>query len=99
MPKIFLSYRRDDSAGYAGRIAEQLHQTFGDDRVFRDLEDIHPGDDFVEQIERSVGGCDVLVALIGPRWLGAADATGKGWMTRMILPGWRLPAPWQEKSA
>lgn len=77
MPKIFLSYRRDDSAGYAGRVAERLFQAFGHASVFRDIDDIKPGLDFTEEIGRAVGNCDVLIALIGPRWLDAADSTGR----------------------
>lgn len=77
MPKIFLSYRRDDSAGYAGRVAERLFQAFGHASVFRDVDDIKPGVDFTEEIGRAVGNCDVLIALIGPRWLNAADSTGR----------------------
>jgi hypothetical protein len=76
MPKIFLSYRRDDSAGYAGRVAERLSDTFGHINVFRDVDDIKPGVDFTEAIGRAVGNCDVLLALIGPRWLTEADTTG-----------------------
>ena len=77
MPKIFLSYRRDDSAGYAGRVAERLSQAFGHASVFRDVDDIKPGVDFTEEIGRAVGHCDVLIALIGPHWLTAADSAGR----------------------
>lgn len=77
MPKIFLSYRRDDSAGYAGRVAERLSDAFGHINVFRDVDDIKPGVDFTEEIGRAVGNCDVLLALIGPRWLTEADTTGR----------------------
>jgi len=75
--RIFLSYRREDTAGYAGRIAERLTHVFGDEYVFRDIEDIQPGVNFADEIQRNVAGCDVLIALIGPHWLKAVDANGK----------------------
>lgn len=76
MPKIFLSYRREDSAGYAGRVAERLSQAFGHANVFQDLEDIQPGVDFSEEIRRNVANSEVLVALIGPRWLDITEGGG-----------------------
>lgn len=77
MPKIFLSYRREDTAGYAGRIAERLGQVFGKENIFQDLEDIDPGDNYVKKIHRSIASCDVLIALIGPRWISSLDSSGK----------------------
>jgi hypothetical protein len=72
---IFISYRRSDSAPYAGRLFDRLTAHFSDPQVFMDLE-IKPGDDFVERLEEGVGHCDVLLVLIGPGWLGAEDAEG-----------------------
>lgn len=72
MSGIFISYRREDRPGFAGRLAEALEQTFGEDRVFRDVEDIPPGQDFVEVIEDRLRNVDVLLAMIGPGWLGAS---------------------------
>jgi hypothetical protein len=46
-----------------------LGDAFGADHVFIDVQDIAPGDDFVQTIEKTVSGCDVLIAVIGPRWL------------------------------
>jgi hypothetical protein len=70
MPKIFISYRRDDSAGYAHAIHSRLLQHFSQDQVFMDVDTMEPGVDFVREIEKAVGECDVLVALIGKRWVG-----------------------------
>lgn len=70
MSKVFLSYRRDDTAGYAQAIYSRLTQTFSNDRVFIDVKAIEPGLDFKELIEKAVGECDVLVAIIGKRWMG-----------------------------
>jgi len=75
--RIFISYRRDDSAGYAGRLYDRLSQHFGDDNVFMDIDTIPVGMDFVEVIEESVGSCDVLIALIGKQWLTITDAQGR----------------------
>jgi TIR domain len=70
MSKIFISYRRDDSAGYAHAIYRELAQSFSKDQPFMDVDAVEPGADFVRVIEEAVGKCDVLVALIGKRWVG-----------------------------
>lgn len=72
-PRIFISYRRDDSAGYARAITDELGRRFGADRVFIDVDDIHAGQPFSEVIQRSVGSSAVLLALIGKRWQGERD--------------------------
>jgi hypothetical protein len=76
MAKIFISYRRNDSSGYSGRLAERLHAAFGAANVFMDLDDIKPGVDFTAELHSAVGKCTALLALIGPHWLNATDATG-----------------------
>ena len=76
MKGIFISYRREDSAGYAGRLYDRLAAHFGADRVFMDVEGIEPGVDFVDAIESAVASCEVLIVIIGNEWL-AADAAGK----------------------
>jgi hypothetical protein len=65
---IFLSYRRDDTSGYAGRLYDRLKQRFPG-RVFMDVGEIDPGSDFAASIEQAVSDCTVLIALIGKRWL------------------------------
>jgi hypothetical protein len=74
--RIFISYRRGDSSAHAGRLADRLGATFGENRVFMDVDTIEPGADFVEYIERAVGSCDVLIALIGDAWLDSRDEGG-----------------------
>ena len=74
---IFISYRRDDSAPYAGRLYDRLTARFGKGQVFMDIDQIGPGEDFVEVIDRKVGACGVAVILIGKAWLNASDADGK----------------------
>jgi len=53
-PKIFISYRRDDAAGYARAVNDALVRRFGADGVFIDVDDIHAGQPCSEVIQRSV---------------------------------------------
>lgn len=76
MPAIFIGYRREDSAGYAGRLCESLERRLGDGQVFRDVEAIGPGEDFVDAIGARLHECRAFLALIGREWLDAADASG-----------------------
>ncbi|MGH8719638.1 MAG: toll/interleukin-1 receptor domain-containing protein, partial [Burkholderiales bacterium] len=71
MAGIFISYRREDAAGHAGRLFDRLSEHFGRDRVFMDVSGIEPGVDFVEAIETAVGACEVLVVIVGKDWLKA----------------------------
>ena len=75
--RIFISYRRTDSAGYAGRIYDRLAPHFGEDAIFMDVDTIEAGLDFVTVLQNAVQSCDVLVALIGRQWLNILDETGK----------------------
>ena len=76
MARIFISYRRDDSSGYAGRLYDRLSVDFGDDNVFMDIA-IEPGEDFVDAIEQAVSACDILLAVIGRQWLTMTDGAGR----------------------
>jgi len=76
MAGIFLSYRRDDSGGHAGRLADDFKREFSGDQVWRDIEAIEAGADFVDAIGKAVSSCSVLLALIGPRWLEAKNPAG-----------------------
>lgn len=68
MSGIFISYRREDSAGFAGRLADALERGPGAEQVFRDVDDIRPGQDFVDAIETQLRAMDVILVLIGPQW-------------------------------
>jgi TonB family protein len=74
--KVFINYRREDTAPHAGRLYDRLTAHFGEDQVFIDIDQIEPGEDFVEAINRKVGTCDIAIVAIGPHWLGATDASG-----------------------
>jgi hypothetical protein len=76
MPPIFISYRRDDSAGYAGRLYDRLCARFGSPQVFMDVDGIKPGEDFVNALENAEKGCSALIVIIGRSWLTAASAAG-----------------------
>jgi hypothetical protein len=74
--KVFISYRRDDSAGTAGRVNDRLEREFGRDRLFMDVDSIPLGVNFVDMLSEEVAKCDVLLAVIGPNWLNARDEDG-----------------------
>jgi hypothetical protein len=77
MSGIFISYRREDSAPYAGRLYDRLCAHFGADQVFMDVDDIPPGADFAAHIDAKVGSCDAMVVVIGKGWLTARNADGQ----------------------
>ena len=66
-PKVFISYRREETAGHAGRLYDVMSNRFGESNVFMDV-DIAPGVDFVHRITEAVGGCHVLLVIVGPHW-------------------------------
>jgi hypothetical protein len=74
--KIFISYRRDDSIGTAGRLNDRLVQTFGRKNVFMDVDQIPAGVDFARHLNVHVADCDVFLAVIGPGWLDSKDGDG-----------------------
>lgn len=74
--RIFISYRRSDSADVTGRIHDRLVKHFGEGNVFQDVEDIPLGMDFAENIQEVVGKCDAFLAIIGDEWIDAADKDG-----------------------
>jgi hypothetical protein len=77
MTTIFISYRRDDAAAYAGRLYDGLRRRYGDDHVFMDVDHIQPGEDFAAVIERSVHGADVVLVVIGKSWLTVTNEAGQ----------------------
>jgi WD40 repeat protein len=76
--KVFINYRRDDDQGNAGRLYDRLEAELGGGRLFMDVEGhIKGGEDFVDVLIAHVAACDVLLAIIGPRWLTIADEDGR----------------------
>jgi formylglycine-generating enzyme required for sulfatase activity len=74
---IFICYRRDESAGHAGRLYDRLAAHFGGEQVFMDIDYIEPGEDFVQAIEDAVGSCEVLIALVGRNWPTSRNESGR----------------------
>ena len=77
MGSIFLSYRREDSEGQAGRLYDDLVAVFGPDSVFMDVAAIQPGLDFRKSIDQSLNSCGVFLSLIGKNWLTVKDTSGQ----------------------
>jgi TIR domain len=75
--RVFISYRREETAYAAGWLFDRLVDRFGRGQIFKDIDSIQLGDDFVEVITAAVGSCDVLLALIGDRWLTITDERGR----------------------
>src|SRR5688572_10918579 len=76
MAGIFISYRREDTSGEANHLASDLTERLGRDSVFIDIDAISPGVDFEQRIDSALGSCEVVLVLIGDRWLAASDADG-----------------------
>lgn len=74
--KIFVSYRRQDASGEAGRLVDHLQEIFGEHSVFLDVETIEAGLDFVQAIDKALSSCKVLIAMIGPYWTNIKDSDG-----------------------
>ncbi|MBS1872446.1 MAG: ankyrin repeat domain-containing protein [Acidobacteria bacterium] len=71
---VFICYRREDSAGQAGRLFDRLAARLGRDNVFRDVDAIQPGENFVRTVSDRLAACGALVVVIGPRWLDPSDS-------------------------
>jgi flagellar biosynthesis GTPase FlhF len=70
---IFISYRRGDSAGFAGRIYDRVASRLNRERVFFDVDNIELGADFVRVLSGRVAECDALIVIIGKNWLSSTD--------------------------
>ncbi|WP_249369920.1 GUN4 domain-containing protein [Acaryochloris marina] len=73
---IFISYRREDSPDVTGRIYDRLVGEFGGDAVFKDVDDIPLGKDFRKHLNEEVSRCQILLAVIGTKWVNCADGNG-----------------------
>ena len=107
MASIFVSYRRADAAGHAGRLYDQLANRFGAANIFKDLDSMEPGADFAEVIEDTVARCDALIAVIGSDWLSPRLEDPDDWVrleiahalarkvrvVPVLVEGAKMPAP------
>lgn len=99
MPNIFVSYRRDDSSTISGWIHEKLSGRYGSTAVFKDIDSIAVAEDFQRAIGRALRHCDVMIAIIGPRWLGVEDDGSRkidrdrDWIRREIEMALQLDIP------
>jgi hypothetical protein len=75
--QIVINYRREDTAGHAGRLYDSLAQHFGSKHVFMDIDAIDPGADFTEVIAGAIDRSQAFISLIGKRWLAATDSSGR----------------------
>lgn len=82
MTRIFISYRRKDSAGHTGRLYDHLTKFYSQDSVFLDVVTIQPGDDFLQTIDAALAAFDTAIVVIGPDWA----TIQKGGRPRLHLP-------------
>ena len=71
--RIFLCYRRDDSGAIVGRLYDRLAREFGIENIFKDVDNVPFGVDFVEHLGREIQKCEVMFVVIGPRWFATAQ--------------------------
>lgn len=76
MANVFISYRREDSAASAGRLFDRFSDALGAEHVFRDIDTMAPGAQFAKVIDKRIGTCDALIAVIGRNWLTVKDTNG-----------------------
>jgi hypothetical protein len=107
MATIFISYRRGDSAGHAGRLYDQVVARFGEGNVFKDLDSMKPGADFAQVIEEAVTSSDALLAVIGSNWVSPRLKDPDDWVrleiahalagdvrvVPILVEGAKMPAP------
>jgi hypothetical protein len=74
--RIFISYRRSDTEEIVGRLYERLIERVEPTSVFRDIHSIPAGEDYQQTVRVAVATSDVLLAVVGPRWLDVEDSAG-----------------------
>jgi formylglycine-generating enzyme required for sulfatase activity len=96
--RIFISYRREDTAVAVGRLAEDLRRHFSREQVFQDFASIDPGADFTRAVRKALETCAALLVVIGPRWLTATDRQGRrrlaladDWVRHEVAEGLKRP--------
>lgn len=76
--RIFISYRRDDARGDARAIRDRLARKFGESNVFMDVDSLLAGQRFDHQLDKALADCDVLIAVIGSRWMEGLSEKARG---------------------
>jgi hypothetical protein len=77
MAGVFISYRRSDSDVAAGRLADDLTEIFGRNAIFRDVDTLEPGENYVTALDHALDSCAAVIAMIGPRWSDVTDTAGR----------------------
>ena len=78
MGKIFISYRREDAPGDARGVCDRLGRSFGEASVFMDVDKLLAGQRFDRELEKALSQCDVLIAIIGSRWMELLSEQASG---------------------
>src|SRR5438128_1061423 len=68
--KLFISYRRDDSPGHAGRLSDAIRKSYGEGYIFKDVTNIRAGEYFPPVIKTAIEDASVIIMVIGPKWAG-----------------------------
>jgi hypothetical protein len=89
---VFISYRRDDAIGSAGRLFDWLVHQFGRSRVFLDTDKIASGEDFARVLEARLAHSDVVLVVIGPRCSTSPTPPGDGSTNPTTMYAWRSRA-------
>jgi hypothetical protein len=76
-PRVFISYRREEAEFYADVLFDRLLASVPGIRVFRDADTLQPGMIFAEKLNETISACDIVLALIGDKWLNATDHDGR----------------------
>ncbi|MGH9117105.1 MAG: toll/interleukin-1 receptor domain-containing protein, partial [Acidimicrobiales bacterium] len=84
--RVFVSYRRDDAGGHAGRLADDLAERLPGATVFHDVESIGPGVDFVTAIRQAIATADAVLVVIGPEWTTVTEPTEPSGGPRLSQP-------------
>jgi len=96
MNEIFLSYKRSDTPGYVGRLADSMERAFGAGTVYRDVDSEQAGGNWKKSIVRSVSGAEVVLAVIGPSWqklLTSGPSEDLDWVRYELIQAHDLGVP------
>ena len=75
MRKIFVSYRQKETGWVTGRIVDRLNPHYGKESIFIDIDNISVGTDFRQRLNEVLQECDLMIAIVGPQWMGSLKIT------------------------